>query len=207
MIPQAPGTARPTDLAPAEAAPTDAPVRGRTETRARRRGRLAVPALASGLAVALSLPPWGWWPLAFVGAGLVYWRLAGLPLRSRLLVGWLAGLGCLVPGLWWATSFNWYGGAVLMALESLPLAVAAALVPSGRVRLPAFAGAFTLLEAVRLAWPLGGVPLGGTFLGQAGGPLLVLARLGGPLLLTLAVWAGGAGVAQLVLVAPWHRLR
>ena len=35
------------------------------------------------------------------------------------------------------------------------------------------------------------LPLGGVFLGQADGPLLELARIGGPLLLTAGVWAGG----------------
>jgi apolipoprotein N-acyltransferase len=167
--------------------------------RERRWGRVAVPSVVSGVAVALSLPPWGWWPLAFVGAAVLYWRLAGLRLRTRLLAGWLAGLGCYVPGLFWARAFNWYGAAVLMAAEALSTAVAAGLVPPVRGRLPAFAGAFTLLEAVRMTWPFGGLPIGGVFLGQAGGPLLGTARLGGPLLLTAVVWLGGAGLGELAL--------
>jgi apolipoprotein N-acyltransferase len=167
--------------------------------RERRWGHVAVPSVVSGVAVALSLPPWGWWPLAFVGAAVLYWRLAGLRLRTRLLAGWLAGLGCYVPGLFWARAFNWYGAAVLMAVEALSTAVAAGLVPPVRGRLPAFAGAFTLLEAVRMTWPFGGLPIGGVFLGQAGGPLLGATRLGGPLLLTAVVWLGGAGLAELVL--------
>jgi len=48
---------------------------------------------------------------------------------------------------------------------------------------------------VRFTWPFGGLPIGGVYLGQAGGPWLGTARLGGPLLLTAVVWAGGAGVA------------
>jgi apolipoprotein N-acyltransferase len=56
----------------------------------------------------------------------------------------------------------------------------------------------TLAEAVRMTWPFGGLPIGGVFLGQADGPLLPLARLGGPLLLTAGVWAGGVGLATLV---------
>jgi apolipoprotein N-acyltransferase len=165
----------------------------------RRRGWLAVPSLAAGAAVALSLPPWGWWPLAFAGAALLYWRLRGLPLRSRLLAGWLAGLGCYVPGLWWARSFNWYGAAVLMAVEAISTGLAAALVLPARGRLLAFPAAFTLLEAVRQSWPFGGLPLGGAYLGQAGGPLLGTARLGGPLLLTALVWLGGAALGELVV--------
>jgi apolipoprotein N-acyltransferase len=162
------------------------------------RGAVLVPSVCAGLLLALSLPPWGWWPLAFCGAALLYRRLRGLRLRTRVLAGWAAGLGCFVPGLWWAASFNWYGAVVLMAVEALSTAVAAALVPADRWRVPAFAGAFTLLEAVRLSWPFGGLPLGGVFLGQATGPLLPAARLGGPLLLTAVVWLGGAGLAELV---------
>ena len=74
-----------------------------------RRGRIAAPWVAAGVLLALSLPPWGWWPLGFVGAALLYWRLAGLRLRSRLWSGWLAGLGCYAIGLFWARAFNWSG--------------------------------------------------------------------------------------------------
>jgi apolipoprotein N-acyltransferase len=165
---------------------------------------VALPSLAAGLALAFSLPPWGWWPFAFLGTALLYWRLTGLRLRGRLLAGWLAGLGCFVPGLWWARSFNWYGAAVLMAVEALSMGVAAALVPPRRGRLLAYPAAFTLLEALRTAWPFGGLPIGGVFLGQAGGPLLATARLGGPMLLTAVVWIGGAGIAELVAATRDH---
>ena len=46
-----------------------------------------------------------------------------------------------------------------------------------------------------MTWPFGGLPLGGVFLGQADGPLVELARLGGPLLITAGVWAAGVAVA------------
>jgi apolipoprotein N-acyltransferase len=162
-----------------------------------RLARVVAPSVSAGLLLALSLPPWGWWPLAFVGAALLFWRLAGLPWHARLLAGWAAGLGCFVPGLWWATSFNWYGAAILMVIEALSMALAAVAVPAARWRVPSFVGAFTLAEALRISWPFGGVPLGGLFLGQAGGPLLAAARLGGPLLLAALVWLGGAGLAEL----------
>ncbi|HZU78650.1 MAG TPA: apolipoprotein N-acyltransferase, partial [Acidimicrobiales bacterium] len=53
----------------------------------------------------------------------------------------------------------------------------------------------------------GGVPLGGVFLGQAGGPLLATARLGGPLLLTAEVWVVGGSLGELALMLPRLRLR
>ncbi len=164
-----------------------------------RRGRLALPSLGAGALLALSLPPWGWWPLGVAGAGLFYWRLAGLRARTRVWSGWLAGLGCYLPGLFWARAFNWYGAAVLIALEALFFAAAAVLTPPGPGRAPAFVAAGTLAESLRMTWPFGGLPLGGIFLGQADGPLLQVARIGGPLLLTAGVWVGGVGVATLVV--------
>lgn len=160
-----------------------------------RRGGIALPSVAAGILLALSLPPWGWWPLGLVGAGLLYWRLAGLAWRTRLWSGWLAGLGCFAIGLFWARAFNWYGAVVLILVEALFFAAAAVATPPQRGRAMAFVGACTLAEAVRMTWPFGGLPLGGVFLGQARGPLVELARLGGPLLITAGVWAGGVVLA------------
>ncbi|HLG66855.1 MAG TPA: apolipoprotein N-acyltransferase [Acidimicrobiales bacterium] len=174
----------------------------------RRRGRIAAPSAAAGACLALSLPPAGWWPLAFVGAGILAWRLDRLRARARLLAGWTCGLGCFVPGLAWSVSFNWYGAAILMAVEALSMGLAAMAVPPrchGWARLAACTGAFTLAEAVRLRWPLGGLPLGGVFLGQGNGPLLGTARLGGPLLLTACVWATGAALADAGAAAAARR--
>ncbi len=162
--------------------------------RGERRGRVVVPALVAGIGLALSLPPWGSWIVAGPAAGLLWWRLGGLRPGQRLLAGWAAGLGLFVPGLWWALSFNIYGGVILMVVQSLALALACAVSPPGRGRSAALAGAMVLAEALRSSWPFGGLPLGGIALGQAGGPLAGSARLGGPLLLVGLVWLGGAGL-------------
>jgi apolipoprotein N-acyltransferase len=157
------------------------------------------PSAAAGLLLALSVPPFGWWPLAFAGAGLLYWRLEGLRMRTRLLAGWVAGLGCFVPGLWWARAFNWYGALALVLAEALSMGLAGVLTPPRSGRLPAFVGANTVCEALRWRWPFGGLPLGGVFLGQAGGPFLVTARVGGPLLMTAVVFTGGAALGSLFI--------
>ncbi len=162
---------------------------------------MVAPSLAAGVLLALSVPPFGVWPLAFVGAALLYWRLGGLRLRARFLAGWMAGIGCFAIGLAWAVSFNWYGAVVLVLVEALFPATAAAATPPRWGRAPAFVGAATLLEAARMAWPFGGLPVGGVFLGQAGGPLLAAARLGGPLLLTALVWCGGVALGELAVPA------
>jgi apolipoprotein N-acyltransferase len=159
------------------------------------RGRIALPSLGAGALLAFSLPPWGWWPLGLVGAALFYWRLRDLALRARIWSGWLTGLGCFAIGLAWARAFNWYGALALVLFEALFFAVAAACTPPDRGRAIAFVGSCTLAEAARMAWPFGGLPLGGVFLGQADGPFLQLARLGGPLLMTAGVYAGGVALA------------
>jgi len=164
------------------------------------RGRVAVPALVSGVGLALSLPPWGFWVLAFPAAGLLWWRLGGLAPRTRLWAGWLAGLGCYVPGLMWTRSFTLAGAVVLIALEAVFVGLACLAVPRGPVvaRALAFPAAMTLAEAVRQTWPFGGLPIGGVFLGQADGPVLGVARLGGPLGLTAVVYVGGVAVGAAV---------
>lgn len=175
---------------------------------------MVVPSLAAGVALALSLPPFGFWVLAFVGAGLFWWRLGGLRPRTRLLAGWIVGVGYFGPGLAWARAFTLAGAVVLVAACAAYLAVGALFVPRGPVvaRVLCFAAAMTLAEAARMTWPFGGLPLGGFFLGQAGGPLLDLARLGGTLALTAAVYLGGTGVAALTelllrSVRDGHRAR
>jgi apolipoprotein N-acyltransferase len=163
---------------------------------------VALPSLGAGLGLALSLPPWGWWILAFPAAGLLWWRLAGLRPRTRLWAGWLAGLGCYVPGLMWARSFTTPGAVVLIAVEAAFMGVACLVVPARptSARALAFPAAMVLAEAVRQTWPFGGLPIGGVFLGQADGPLLGVARLGGPLALDGAVFVGGVGLAALIEV-------
>ena len=164
-----------------------------------RRGTVVLPALAAGIGLALSLPPWGFWILAFPAAGLFWWRLGGLRARTRWWTGWLVGLGCFGPGLMWARAFTVPGAIVLIVVESAFMAFGALVVPRGPLvaRVLCFPAAMTLAEAARMAWPFGGLPIGGIFLGQAGGPVLGLARLAGSLGLIAAVYVGGTGLGAL----------
>jgi apolipoprotein N-acyltransferase len=66
--------------------------------------RLARPALAlgAGTLVALSLPPWGFWPLALVGVMLFEVALGESPTqRQRMLIGFLFGAGWMYLGMAW----------------------------------------------------------------------------------------------------------
>ena len=157
--------------------------------------------VGAGVVMALSLPPFGAWIVAFAGAA-VLWALVGTlrPWR-RLLAGWLFGLGLFGVGLFWVTSFNVYGGIVLILVEALAPGLACLCAPRGRGRTPALAGAMVLFEMARSSWPLGGLPLGGAALGQATGPLADAARLGGPRLLVGLVWLGGGALGALGVTA------
>ncbi len=167
-------------------------------SRIRRRGAVVVPSLVAGAGLALSLPPIGLWPAAFLAAALLWWRLGGLRMRTRFLAGFMAGLGLFLVGLWWTFSFTGLGAIVLILVEALAPAVACAITPSRRGRAVGLAGAMVLFEAVRNTWPFGGLPIGGVALGQAAGPIGGAARLGGPLLVVGLVWLGGAGLGLLI---------
>jgi apolipoprotein N-acyltransferase len=146
----------------------------------------------------LSLPPWGWWPLAFVGFAGLYRIVEGEPWRRRLLFGWVAGLGQFGIGLFWMTEFTLPGGILAILASALFVAAAAVITPAtgGWRRAVALPGALVLLEALRCAFPFGGVPPGGIWLGQIAGPLGVAARVGGPLLLVALASLVGIAVAE-----------
>jgi apolipoprotein N-acyltransferase len=166
-------------------------------------------AVVAGVAIALSLPPFGWWPLGVAGlaafAALLYRRGPG----RRAMVGAAVGLGQYAIGLWWVTEFNGAGFVVLLLLAMAGTAAAAALVVSRRwlavlVGLPA---ALMASDWVRGHFPFGGLPLGGIALGQAAGPLAPVARLGGPLLVTGVAAAAGTALAVLAAAGLGRRRR
>ncbi|MDP9071064.1 MAG: hypothetical protein M3N68_07230, partial [Actinomycetota bacterium] len=105
-----------------------------SDPRPRRHGRHLAPALLGGALVALSLPPWGWWPLAFLGVAVLSRCLSGLSTRRRLGVGVAFGLGQFAPGLWWMGEFNAVGAVLVVLLETSFVAAAAAATPPGRWR-------------------------------------------------------------------------
>lgn len=159
------------------------------------RGRWLVGILAGG-SVALSLPPMGWWPLGIVGFFLLASILEAMSRRDRFVATSLFALSWLVPTLLWALDFNWYGAIVLMLVESFIISAPTLLVARRRGEHLALIGALVLAMWLRASWPFGGLPIGDPSLGQSGGPLLSLARLGGPLLIDLVVVGAGFALAR-----------
>ena len=70
----------------------------RARAHASRRGVVTIAAcLGTGALMALSLPPWGWWPLLIVGVVFLDRLLAGQPARSRFWRGWAGRRGVALP--------------------------------------------------------------------------------------------------------------
>lgn len=153
-------------------------------------------AAAGGLATALSLPPWGWWPLSFVGIA-VFDAAAGTASsrRRRAATGFTFALVWLAVATAWMWQLSAPGYIVANVVFAACHAVAALAVPAGRWSLLGRPLAHTLAEALRMSFPFGGVPLATLGIAQVAGPFAAIARVGGVLALTwftfqLAVLAG-----------------
>jgi apolipoprotein N-acyltransferase len=170
--------------------------------------RLRQPACAAlgGVLVAFSMPPWGWWPLAVVGVAVFDVALGTGPSRRQRAI---AGLAFGVPWFLIAMAWMWYltvGGYLIASLLFAGLHAAAALVaPVGPWRVIGRPASHTLAEAVRMMFPFGGVPLATLGISQADGPLLIIARLGGVLLITWVVFQAGFALAALAAVQVARR--
>jgi apolipoprotein N-acyltransferase len=150
-----------------------------------RRGGAAL----AGLAVALSLPPWGVWPLAIVGLIALEMLVAGEPSRrERAWLCWWFAFLWLGLGMAWMWFLTQPGYVVAAAIFATFHAAAGAAAPDGRWAAFGRPAAHVLIEAVRLCFPFGGVPLASLAISQAAGPLVGVVRVGGVLLLAWVVW-------------------
>ena len=152
--------------------------------------------MGGGFCVALSMPPWGLWPLAIVGIMLFEVALGEFPSRrERAARGWLFGAGWLFMGMGWMWFLTAPGYLVAAAMFAGFHAVAALAAPTGPWRVVGRPVAHTLAEALRLCFPFGGVPLATLPIGQAAGPMAGVVRVGGVVLLTWLVFQIGFALA------------
>ncbi len=167
-------------------------------------------AFGAGLVAALSLPPLGFWPMAVVGLGAFYSIVTRVNLAQRLAVGAAFSAGFFGFTLWWIISFNLAGWFLMIAMAATFISIASGFVPnrssvpSRLTRIAGFTSALALADALRWLWPFGGVPVGSLPLGQAGSPLSPTARVGGPVLLEICLYASSAALAELTdfLIRP-----
>ncbi|MGZ4700069.1 MAG: apolipoprotein N-acyltransferase [Ilumatobacteraceae bacterium] len=163
----------------------------------------AAMALIGGLAVAVSLPPWGFWPLAFVGIAIFEMSLGEqVRARNRAARGWLFAAAWMLPGMAWMWSLTIPGYFAAVVVFAGFHALAATVSPQGPWRVIGRPAAHTLAEAVRLLFPFGGVPLATLPIGQADGPLSEVVRVGGVILLTWVVFQIGFALAGPSPVVP-----
>lgn len=172
----------------------------------RRVRRLAPAATAalSGVLLYASFPPRPLWWLALVAFAVLGWVLRGRTWKAALGLGYLFGLGFLLPLLVW-TGVE-VGPGPWLALVAVE-AVFVALVGVGIAlvsRLPAWplwaAAVWIAGEAARARAPFGGFPWGKIAFGQADGVFLPLAAVGGTPVLGFAVVLCGFGLYEVVRV-------
>ncbi|WP_225833458.1 apolipoprotein N-acyltransferase [Streptomyces sp. NK08204] len=174
--------------------------------------RRLVPAAASalcGVLLYLSFPPRTVWWLALPAFAGFAWVLRGRTWKAALGLGYLFGLGFLLPLLVW-TGVE-VGPGPWLALAAIE-AVFVALVAVGTTavsRLPAWpvwaAAVWTAGEAVRARVPFRGFPWGKIAFGQADGVFLPLAAVGGTPVLSFAVVLCGFGLYEAVRLIAERR--
>ncbi|MEU4799128.1 apolipoprotein N-acyltransferase [Streptomyces sp. NPDC023327] len=169
-------------------------------TRALRRLVPATAAALSGVLLYVSFPPRTLWWLALPAFAVLAGTLRGRTWKAGLGLGYLFGLGFLLPLLVW-TGVE-VGPGPWLALAAVE-AVLIALVGAGIAavsRLPGFplwaAALWTAGEAARARAPFGGFPWGKIAFGQADGVFLPLAALGGTPVLGFAVVLCGFGLYE-----------
>lgn len=162
----------------------------------------AVAAALSGVLLYVSFPPRTLWWLALPAFAVFGWTLRDRTWKAGLGLGYLFGLGFLLPLLVW-TGVE-VGPGPWLALVAIE-AIFVALVGAGIVlvsRLPAWpvwaASLWIAGEAARARAPFHGFPWGKIAFGQADGIFLPLAAVGGTPVLGFAVVLCGFGLCEIV---------
>lgn len=176
-----------------------------------RLSRLAC-AVAGGVLLFASFPSLNWWWGAVVAAALLAWVLkhpATTP-AGGLGYGFLFGLAFYLPLLPWISllvgAVPWVVLATTCALFPALFGLSAVLVRG----LPGWPVWFALVWAAQ-EWlkslvPFGGFPWGSVAFGQAQGPFLPLAQLGGAALLSTAIVLVGFSATAIELeIVKWWR--
>ena len=173
--------------------------------------RLGV-AVFAGLLLCISFPPIGWWWSAVPALGLLSWVL----LEPRTTPAGGFGYGLLFGLAFYIPLLPWISGLVgpvpwlaLSAMEALFPALFGLFAVAVR-RLPGwplwFALVWSLQEWLKSSVPFGGFPWGVVGFGQANGPFLSLAQLGGVPLLSFAIALLGTSLCALALeIVRWYR--
>jgi apolipoprotein N-acyltransferase len=166
-------------------------------------------AIAAGVALLLSFPPYGLWWLAPIGVALLAAAVHRRRVRAGLGLGALAGVALFAPLLSWTNLHTGFAPWLLLSglqagyigLLGAVSAYTSPLVDRFRWAWPpATALLWVAQEALRDRAPYGGFPWGRLAFSQDDSPLLALASLGGAPLVSFAV----ALVGGLLVTAAWR---
>ncbi|MCI0689712.1 MAG: apolipoprotein N-acyltransferase [Sporichthyaceae bacterium] len=185
------------------------PALGPALARSGRRVRLAL-AVPAGLILALSFPPYGWWPLALPAVAALSLLTRGVSARAGALIGLIYGLVFFGLLMRWMTVIGPDAWILLSLLEAAFLApLGAALAVTARLAWwpLAHAALWVGVELLRARIPWGGMPWGRLAFGQAGTPLTPYAALGGAPLVTFAIALVATLLAYLIVMAVTGRSR
>jgi len=151
----------------------------------------------AGALIAFSMPPWGWWPLAFVGVAILDRLLAGQPRKERFKRATLVGIWWLFPATFWMWDLTIPGYLIQGVMFSMLYGLVAMALPATNGRRVALPAALVVAALVRWNWPFGGVPLASLAISQADAPLAQTARVFGSLTIVALVGVGGVVLSAL----------
>ena len=162
-------------------------------------------ALAAGPILDAGFPDRGWWPMTFLGIGLVLWTLIGRSSWGAFLVGFVASMSFYLMHIQWASLFLGllpmfalsFLESLFFAVGSIGIALAYRWLPRvwrgtwGRLLLlpVVVAGLWTAREAIASVWPYGGFAWGRVALSQSESPFAALFG-----------WVGVSGVSFLMVL-------
>ncbi|WP_212914511.1 apolipoprotein N-acyltransferase [Streptomyces sp. TS71-3] len=162
----------------------------------------ATAAVLAGVLLYVSFPPRGLWWLALPAFAVFGWCLHGRSWKAGAGLGYLFGLGFLLPLLvWTGVEVGPVPWLALVAAEACFVAlVGAGVAVVSRLPVwPLWAAALWIAgEAARARVPFGGFPWGKIAFGQADGAFLPLAAVGGTPVLGFAVVLCGFGLYEAV---------
>ncbi|MCW2649236.1 MAG: apolipoprotein N-acyltransferase [Mycobacterium sp.] len=169
-------------------------------------------AIGAGLLLCVSFPPFGWWYTAIVAFAVLAWLFTRESIRpvGAFGYGFLFGLAFYLPLLPWTGSLVGVGPWIALSILCAVFPGLFGLLAFVVRRLPGwpvwFAALWVAQEWLKCTVPFGGFPWGVAAFGQTGGPLLVIAKVGGAPLLSFAVALAGFSLTALALaIYDWWR--
>lgn len=160
------------------------------------RQRIPLAAFA-GFLIAFSLPPWGWWPLTFVGFALWDYLLNDVTGKQRFFTGWAVGLVWLAMGELWMFDLTAPGYVLVFIVFGGGYGLVSTLAVGDGWRVATLPAAIVLFEWFRWSYPFGGVPLATVPMTQVNSPLANVLPFIGPTGLAAVTALTGVAASRL----------